>query len=218
MGRLTLNVLLSFAQFEREVTGERIRGKIAASKRKGMWMGGVTSLGYEVRQRKLIVNQVEAETVRDIFRRYLELKSVRMLKDDLDRRGIHSRVRLWKNGPRGGGAFSRGALYELLANPIYIGEIRHKEARFPGQHEAIVERDLWEEVQRLLRAQAARRGIASTRSDANILAGKLFDENGEPLYVCGTDKGGRRYRYYVSRKLLRGPYTKARDGWRLAAP
>jgi site-specific DNA recombinase len=218
MGRLTLNVLLSFAQFEREVTGERIRDKIAASKRKGMWMGGVTSLGYEVLQRKLIVNQVEAETVRDIFRRYLELKSVRMLKDDLDRRGIHSRVRLWKNGPRGGGAFSRGALYELLANPIYIGEIRHKEERFPGQHEAIVARDLWEEVQRLLRAQAARRGIASMRSDANILAGKLFDENGEPLYVCGTDKGGRRYRYYVSRRLLRGPGTEAREGWRLAAP
>jgi len=195
-----------------------IRDKIAASKRKGMWMGGVASLGYDVRERKLVVNQPEAETVRNICRCYLELKSVRLLKDDLDRRGIHSKVRIWKSGPRGGGSFSRGALYELLANPIYIGEIRHKQERLAGQHEAIVERELWEKVQQLLHERGARRGIASVSSDANILAGKLFDENGGPLYVCGTDKGRRRYRYYVSRKLVRGPETKARDGWRLAAP
>ena len=136
MGRLTLNVLLSFAQFEREVTGERIRDKIAASKRKGMWMGGVASLGYDVRERRLVVNPTEAATVRQIFERYLELGSVRLLKEDLDRRGIVSKIRVSKSGTRSGGrSFSRGALYKLLSNPIYIGEIRHRKERHPGQHE-----------------------------------------------------------------------------------
>jgi DNA invertase Pin-like site-specific DNA recombinase len=122
MGRLTLNVLLSFAQFEREVTGERIRDKIAASKRKGMWMGGVASLGYDVRERRLVANPTEAATVRQIFERYLELGSVRLLKEDLDGRGIASKIRMSKSGTRSGGrAFSRGALYKLLSNPIYIG-------------------------------------------------------------------------------------------------
>jgi site-specific DNA recombinase len=122
MGRLTLNVLLSFAQFEREVTGERIRDKIAASKRKGMWIGGLVPLGYEVRDRQLVIEPTEAETVRHIFRRYSELGSVRLLKDELDQAGIRSKVRIAKNGKRSGGeSFSRGALYTLLGNPIYIG-------------------------------------------------------------------------------------------------
>ena len=139
MGRLTLNVLLSFAQFEREVTGERIRDKIAASKRKGMWMGGVPPLGYDVRERRLVVNQTEANTVRYIYERYLELGCVRQLSRELDERGIVSKVRISKKGIKSGGCrFSRGALYELLANPIHIGEIRHKHERYPGQHEATV--------------------------------------------------------------------------------
>jgi len=130
MGRLTLNVLLSFAQFEREVTGERIRDKIAASKRKGMWMGGTTPLGYEVKDRKLLIIRAEAETVRTIYRHYLGLGSVRLLQQDLDRRGIRSKVRLHNDGSRAGGKpFARGALYALLSNLIYVGEIVHKDVR-----------------------------------------------------------------------------------------
>ena len=145
MGRLTLNVLLSFAQFEREVTGERIRDKIAASKRKGMWMGGVPPLGYDVRERRLVINPAEADTVRNIYERYLELGCVRQLSKELEQRGIKSKVRVSRNGIKSGGCrFSRGALYELLANPIYIGEIRHKQERHPGQHEAILSKELWE--------------------------------------------------------------------------
>jgi site-specific DNA recombinase len=133
MGRLTLNVLLSFAQFEREVTGERIRDKIAASKRKGMWMGGVPPLGYEVLERRLVVNPTEANTVRYIYERYLELGCVRQLSRELDERRIVSKVRISKKGVKSGGCrFSRGALYELLANPIHIGEIRHKQERYRG--------------------------------------------------------------------------------------
>src|ERR1700693_4144758 len=156
MGRLTLNVLLSFAQFEREVTGERIRDKIAASKRKGMWRGGVPPLGYEVRDRRLVVNRPEAVTVKHIYERYLELGSVRLLRNDLKSREIVSKVRVSKNGVRcGGRPFFRGALYELLSNPIYLGEIRHKKERHPGQHQPIVSRELWENVQRRLCEQAA---------------------------------------------------------------
>jgi site-specific DNA recombinase len=221
MGRLTLNVLLSFAQFEREVTGERIRDKIAASKKKGMWMGGVCSLGYDVRDRRLVVNQEESELVRHIYKRYLELGSVRLLKRDLDGRGVVSKIRVSKNGARSGGrSFSRGALYELLANPIYIGEIRHKKVRHPGQHKSIVDRQTWEEVQKRLRDQTARDGVPKIRAAANVLAGKLFDEQGEPLYSTGAKgRHGGRYRYYVSRELVRGGGSSldAEKRWRLAA-
>jgi site-specific DNA recombinase len=138
---------LSFAQFEREVTGERIRDKIAASKRKGMWMGGTVPLGYDARDRRLVVNEAEAATVNRIYERYLELGSVRLLRGDLERREIVSKVRVSKNGVRSGGRqFSRGALYELLSNPIYLGEIRHKKERHPGQHQPIMSRELWEKV------------------------------------------------------------------------
>jgi DNA invertase Pin-like site-specific DNA recombinase len=147
MGRLTVNVLLSFAQFEQEVTGERIRDKIAASKRKGMWMGGRPPLGYDVHERRLIVNQAEAELVQQIYRRYLKLGS-------------------------GGKSFSRGALYELLSNPLYIGEISHKQERHPGQHEPIVKRELWEEVQQLLREGTRRSGEAASKALSSPLAGK----------------------------------------------
>src|SRR5271169_2945160 len=219
MGRLTLNVLLSFAQFEREVTGERIRDKIAASKRKGMWMGGVPPLGYDICERRLVVNRAEATTVKRIYERYLELGSVRLLRGDLERREIVSKVRVSKNGLRSGGRqFSRGALYELLSNPIYLGEIRHKKERHPGQHQAIVSRELWEKAQRRLCDQAATHRERPTKAPSSPLAGKLFDENGEPLYVQGAVKGARHYRYYVSRGLVRGSIQDDRRGWRVAAP
>ena len=203
MGRLTLNVLLSFAQFEREVTGERIRDKIAASKRKGMWMGGVPPLGYDVRERRLVINPTEADTVRLIYERYLELGCVRQLSKELERRGITSKVRVSRNGIKSGGCrFSRGALYELLANPIYVGEIRHKQERHPGQHEAILSKELWERVQQRLNQNGARGRGSSNRSITSPLAGKLFDADGQPLYVQGASKGRRRYRYYVSKASL----------------
>jgi site-specific DNA recombinase len=219
MGRLTLNVLLSFAQFEREVTGERIRDKIAASKRRGMWMGGTVALGYDASDHRLVVNPAEAETVNGIYQRYLELRSVRLLRDDLQRRGIVSKIRMSRNGNRTGGkTFSRGALYELLSNPVYIGEIRHRKERHPGQHQPIMDRELWERVQRQLRDQAARCRARGTKAGPSPLAGKLFDENGECLYVAGAAKGERRYRYYVSRQLVTGSAEKLRNGWRLSGP
>ena len=159
MGRLTLNVLLSFAQFEREVTGERIRDKIAASKRKGMWMGGYPPLGYDIRERQLVINQAEAAIVRQIFERYLELSSVRLLKAELDREGVRSKRRVSAGGRESGGqTFSWGALYNLLSNPIYLGEIRHKGTSYSGQHSPIIERDLWERTATQLRS--TRRGSA----------------------------------------------------------
>jgi site-specific DNA recombinase len=220
MGRLTVNVLLSFAQFEREVIGERIRDKVAASKRKGIWMGGVLPLGYDVRERKLVVNHDEAQTVRGIFERYLELGSVRLLGNDLRQRGIVSSAKVSRNGnARGGKQFSRGALYHLLSNPIYLGEIRHKQERHPGQHEAIVSGELWERVQQRLRDQGVRSGAGrKTEAPSSPLAGKLFDESGEPLYVQGAAKGQCRYRYYVSRTLVRGTSEDTEQGWRISAP
>src|SRR5882757_5010763 len=219
MGRLTLNVLLSFAQFEREVTGERIRDKIAASKRKGIWMGGCPSIGYDVRDRRLVVNQAEAMTVRQIYNRYLEVGSVPKLKKDLDRDGIVSKIRVSRKGIRSGGqSFSRGALYELLSNPIYIGEIRHKRERHPGQHEAILDRNLWEKVQKRLRDRAARPPEPRTKVSPSPLAGKVFDETGEPLHVQAAVKDRRRYRYYVSRALVRGSKVEGQRGWRVPGP
>ncbi|MGH9552273.1 MAG: recombinase family protein, partial [Terriglobales bacterium] len=151
MGRLTLNVLLSFAQFEREVTGERIRDKIAASKRKGMWMGGFEPLGYDVKDRMLVINRDEAKSVRFIFRRYLELGSVYKLKDELAAKRITSKLRPNANGKaRGGRPIAAGALYHLLQNPIYCGRIAHKGQSYEGVHEAIIEPELWEAVQRSL--------------------------------------------------------------------
>jgi len=219
MGRLTLNVLLSFAQFEREVTGERIRDKIAASKRKGMWMGGVPPLGYDVSDGRLLINPAEAETVRHIYERYLELGCVRQLSKELEQRRIVSKVRVSRNGIKSGGCrFSRGALYELLANPIYIGEIRHKQERHPGQHEPILPKELWERVQQRLSENAARGRGSANRSIASPLAGKIFDADGEPLYVQGATKGRRRYRYYVPKCLVSGSASDNGKGWRLSAP
>ncbi len=212
-------MLLSFAQFEREVTGERIRDKIAASKRKGMWMGGTVPLGYDVRDRRLMINPAEAETVRQIFRRYLELGCVRLLMEDLNRRGIRSKVRVAKNGRKSGwNSFFRGALYVLLSNPTYVGEIRHKGVRHPGLHEPIVGRELWEKIQLLLRSQAVRGASRATKSVASPLMGRLFDESGQNLTPSHAVKGERRYRYYVSRSLIKGTADSAGRGWRLPAP
>jgi site-specific DNA recombinase len=213
MGRLTLNVLLSFAQFEREVTGERIRDKIAASKRKGMWMGGVPPLGYDVRDRRLLINPVEADTVRYIYECYLKLGSVRQLSKELEQRGIVSKVRVSRTGVKSGGCrFSRGALYELLANPIYICEIRHKQERHPGEHEPILPKEVWERAQQRLNENAARGRGSANRSIASPLAGKVVDADGQPLYVQGAAKGRRRYRYYVSKCLVSGSASDNGNG------
>ena len=218
MGRLTLNVLLSFAQFEREVTGERIRDKIAASKRKGMWMGGLVPLGYEVRERQLLVVEPEAETVRHIFQRYCELGNVRLLKEGLDRNGLHSKLCVARNGSRSGSqSFSRGALYALLRNPIYIGEIRHKGTTYPGQHQAIIARTVWDRTQELLQLHTVLKIGRSKSSMRSPLIGKLFDETGERLTPSHTVKGNRRYRYYVSRSLLKGAAGQTAQGWRIPA-
>jgi site-specific DNA recombinase len=218
MGRLTLNVLLSFAQFEREVTGERIRDKIAASKRKGMWMGGLVPLGYEVRDRQLTVVESEAATVRHIFQRYCELGSVRVLKQELDRDGLRSKLRIASNGSRSGEkSFARGALYTLLRNPIYVGEVRHKGGRYPGQHQPIVESSLWDQAQKLLLAHTVRVEGRSTRSMPSPLIGKLFDDQGERLTPSHAVKGNRRYRYYVSSSLMKGATRKSGQGWRVPA-
>src|ERR1700687_5785454 len=218
MGRLTLNVLLSFAQFEREMTGERIRDKIAASKRKGMWMGGLVPLGYEVRERQLVINDAEATTVRHIFTRYCELGSVRLLKEELDRLDVRSKIRVSKDGVESGGqAFSRGALYTLLRNPIYVGEIRHKGVCHPGQHAPIVDRAMWDRVARLLREHSTGCGARSSSTKSSVLIGKLFDESGEGLTPSHAVKGDRRYRYYISRSLTKGPAARVEGGWRLPA-
>ena len=204
MGRLTLNVLLSFAQFEREVTGERIRDKIAASKKKGLWMGGQPALGYDVKDRKLVVNEAEAETVRAIFRRYLDLGSVRELKAALDAEGAVSKRRLAVDGSAyGGKAFSRGALYQMLQNRVYRGEIVHKGAAYPSEHSAIVDEALWRQVQKKLEANwVERTGARDKAKLANLLAGVLFDAEGEAMTPTHAVKKGVRYRYYVSRRLI----------------
>jgi len=219
MGRLTLNVLLSFAQFEREVTGERIRDKIAASKKKGMWMGGFVPVGYLKSGRGLVIEEREAETVRLIFRRYNELKSVRLLKEDLDRRALVSKVRAGKSGLRmGGKAYSRGKLYKLLSNPIYKGEIRHLKICHPGQHQPLIDSGLWEKTQRLLAQHAVRNANGSGKPSPSPLAGRLFDESAQALTPTHSVKKGRRHRYYVSRLLLTdGPRATGERGWRLPA-
>ena len=203
MGRLTLNMLLSFAQFEREVTGERIRDKIAASKKKGMWMGGLPPLGYDVKDRKLVVNETEAETVRHIFRRYAELGSVWDLKDDLDRDGILSKLRTDRFGRISGGKpLARGALYAMLQNRIYLGEIVHKENSYPGEHDAIVDEPLWDTVQQTLTANRIDHERGANAAQPSLLAGLVFDETGEGMTPTHASKKGTRYRYYVSRKLI----------------
>src|SRR5215467_1799738 len=191
MGRLTLNVLLSFAQFEREVIGERIRDKIAASKKKGMWMGGVPPLGYRAQDHKLLVIESEAEIVRDIFRRYAALGSVCLLKDELEARGIKSKSWTTASGRRvGGKPFSRGALYLILQNRLYRGEIVHKGQAHPGEHAPIIDRTLWDAVQTQLAANTAERNSGTRTRQPNPLAGMLFDGNGNRMTPTHATKKG----------------------------
>ena len=218
MGRLTLNVLLSFAQFEREVAGERIRDKIAASKKKGMWMGGLPPLGYDVRDRKLVVNEEEAQTVLHIFRRYVELRSVRALKAELDAAGIRSKRRTFADGTvYGGHKLSRGALYLMLQNRIYRGEITHKGNAYPGEHKAIVDKALWDKVQAVLAENRIDRTTGADAKYPSLLAGLVFDDSGERLTPTHAVKKGTRYRYYVSKSLITGTAKDHSQGRRIPA-
>ena len=202
MGRLTLNVLLSFAQFEREVTGERIRDKIAASKRKGMWMGGYPPLGYDVKERRLVVNEKETETVRTIFSTYLKLGCVRRLKEELDGTGVVSKTRIGRDGKRAGGnPLSRGTLYNMLKNPLFVGRVSHKGQVFEGEHQAIVEKDTWERVQEALKNIRDRTSNGLRAKCPSLLAGKLFDDKGNRMSPSHSVKSGKRYRYYVSQAI-----------------
>ncbi|MFN7324346.1 MAG: recombinase family protein, partial [Sphingomonadales bacterium] len=190
MGRLTLNMLLSFAQFEREVTGERIRDKIAASKRKGLWMGGPLPLGYDVKDRRLVINPKEADLVRHIYARYLELGTVVELVDDLNAKGYKTKVKLGANGSqRGGGIFRRGMLYHLLANPIYQGNIAHKQDVYPGEHDAIVTDDIWKAVQDKLKANTAGSSRRLKGQQPSLLTGILIDSEGRAMTPSHASKG-----------------------------
>ncbi|MGA9851719.1 MAG: recombinase family protein [Gammaproteobacteria bacterium] len=203
MGRLTLNVLLSFAQFEREVTGERIRDKIAASKRKGMWMGGRVPLGYDLVGRKLVINATEAEQVRHLFGRYAVLKSVDQLRTELAKQGRTSKVRLSKTGKTSGGAtYSRGALYHILGNRLYLGETIHQGHTYPGEHAAIVSQTLWDQVQILMKENQQARRTGAKAKEPSLLAGLIYDDEGHRLTPSHTIKHGKRYRYYVSQARI----------------
>jgi len=206
MGRLTLNVLLSFAQFEREVTGERIRDKIAASKKKGMWMGGVVPIGYDLQDRHLLLHPEDAEQVRNIYRLYIEAGSVYKLQQTLEQKGIRSKKRVSRTGRASGGLpISRGALYELLQNRIYLGEITHKGISYPGKQPAIIDQELWDRVQDQLKAnlQAPMRRPRAT--EQSLLMGLLYDEKGNRFTPSHTNKKGQRYRYYVSQEIIKNP-------------
>jgi DNA invertase Pin-like site-specific DNA recombinase len=217
MGRLTLNVLLSFAQFEREVTAERIRDKIAASKKKGLWMGGPPPLGYDVNDRKLVINNTEATTVQILFSLYRQLGTVRRLKAEADRRGIVTKIRGQRNGKETGGKlFTRGNLYGLLRNPLYIGRIPHKGETYPGRHTAIVDPDTWSAVQEKLAQNASQRQRCTNLRSPSLLTGLVFDETGDRLCPTHASKNGRRYRYYISKRLMHDTHRHD-DGWRLPA-
>jgi DNA invertase Pin-like site-specific DNA recombinase len=218
MGRLTLNVLLSFAQFEREVTGERIRDKIAASKKKGMWMGGVVPIGYDLQDRHLLLHPEDAEQVRNISRLYIEAGSVSKLRELLDQKGIRSKKRVSRTGRASGGLpISRGALYELLQNRIYLGEITHKGVSYPGKQPAIIDRELWDRVQDQLKAnlQAPMRRPRAT--EQSLLVGLLYDDKGNRFTPSHTNKRGQRYRYYVSQAIIKNPGNGTADPARLPA-
>src|SRR5476649_507052 len=204
MGRLTLNVLLSFAQFEREVTSERIRDKIAASKRKGIWVGGTLPLGYHVKEGKVAVIEDEAERVRQIYRLYLELGGVNALVRDLRERNIRTKSRLLATGAtRGGILFGRGSLFYLLRNHFYIGEVKYKDEILPGEQPAIMDRALFDAVQQKLTDQWTNRTTIRNASDY-LLAGLLFDDAGHRMIPTHATKAGVRYRYYVSLPHLHG--------------
>ena len=199
MGRLTLNVLLSFAQFEREVTGERIRDKIAASKQKGMWMGGWVPIGYDRKDRTLVVNEEEARTVRAIFELFLKLRNVRKVQAELARRRLTTKPYPISTGKvLGGLPFSRGHIYRILSNPLYIGEIAHKEIRHAGQHPRIIDQKVWDAVNALIGSNRREHRVRAKAGHASLLAGLIYDEAGRPLVSSHSTKNGKRYLYYIT--------------------
>jgi len=229
MGRLTLNVLLSFAQFEREVTAERIRDKIAASKKKGKWMGGLVPLGYDAVDKKLIVNDRETKVIKLIFETYQTLGSVSKVKQALDQQGITTKVRYRKKrGLRsndkdsqkqiktGGLPFHRGHLYQILSNPLYIGKVRHKDKVYEGEHAAIILEELWDTVQVKLKSNSPKRTRPTNTKTISLLKGILFDQTGDRLGPSHHKKSGRSYSYYISRRLIKGEIDDG-TGWRLPA-
>ena len=220
MGRLTLNVLLSFAQFEREVTAERIRDKIAASKRKGLWMGGNVPLGYDPAGRTLTINPKEARTVNTIYDLYDDCGAINKVREKTEQLGLRSKQCQLADGRlRGGQVMSRGQLHHILTNPIYAGRIRHKRQVFEGQHPAIIDPDRWDRFQRQLSGKSAKRRHTKQHRDPSPLAGKIVDETGQKLTPSHIKKGDRRYRYYISQKLVTG-VTRADDKqrtWRIPA-
>lgn len=223
MGRLTLNVLLSFAQFEREVTAERIRDKIAASKAKGMWMGGTIPFGYRVEDRKLVVDSPAATEVKELFDCYLRLGSVRLLAAELNgRTDAYGNVLSLLRTDTGQGRrrppkrITRGKLYYMLSNPIYVGKVKHRGRLHQGEHRSIIDCATFEAVQTRLAVQAPReRGLAVQR-DIHLLTGLLFDDTGDRLSPIHANKAGKRYRYYISHRLKVGDLNSD-DGWRLPA-
>ncbi len=199
MGRLMLNVLLSFAQFEREITGERIRDKIAASKKKGMWMGGFVPLGYDAVDRKLVINAQEARTVQTLFSLYLKLRNVKTVWTQAAQRGLKTKIR--RNAAdveTGGQPFWRGHIYKILRNPIYAGWIAHHGELYDGEHAAIVDQDSWAKVQELLTANARRKNIKNGTTSAGLLIGLLYDSQGRRMTHSHASKKQRRYRYYAT--------------------
>jgi len=219
MGRLTLNVLLSFAQFEREVTAERIRDKIAASKRKGMWMGGMVPLGYNAAGRTLEINKGEVETVRKLYGLYSRHRTIREVAHWAETLGLRSKKRINAKGVQSGGiALDRGHIHHILTNPIYAGRIRHRDKTYEGLHEAIIEPAVWDDVQTRLQVKAAyRRGEGKKAKDPSPLIGKLFDETGDRFTPSHSSKRGKRHRYYVSHRLVKQAGEKDLSGWRLPA-
>ena len=194
MGRLTLNVLLSFAQFEREVIGERIRDKVAASRKKGIWMGGWAPLGYDIKDRKLVINDVEAKLVRSIFKRFAGFKSGTNLVRELARENARNKY---------GKLIDKGYLYRVLNNRVYIGDAVHKETAHPGEHEAIIDRKLWDAVHEVLQESPRKRGGTSRARTPALLKGLIFASNGVAMTPTHTRKRGRLYRYYVSNRVLK---------------
>lgn len=204
MGRLTLNMLLSFAQFEREVTAERIRDKIGASRRKGMWTGGYPPLGYDNKDRKLIVNEKEADLVRLIFQRFLDLGSLTHLCRELNQQGHKPKQRITNSGRHlGNRPFDKTAIYKILHNRVYLGEAVHRGNSYPGQHRAIVDRSLWDRVHKMLSTNSRARGNRTRSSTPALLAGVIFGPSGCAMTPTHTRKRGKLYRYYVSTAVLK---------------
>jgi site-specific DNA recombinase len=220
MGRLTLNILLTFAQFEREVAGDRIRDKKASSTRVGIWMGGNPALGYDAPAKKLVVNPKEAEVVRYIYRRFLELRSMAELRKDLERHGIVSKKKVTKQGvDYGGRSFTWHPLRTILTNPLYRGMIRHKTALYPGRHEAIVSHELFDEVQRTFAQVAAQEKEKRALAYPALLRSIVFDSAGEPLYPKHTMTVKKRHNYYVTRSLMARSHLRRPGNWlRVSAP